>query len=347
VSRVKTLFISGTFHRLCSMNKRLIVLLALVACLPLLSCSVVHGERTVFVEPEPHLFKSTNYPPVTAEEKAMWTWWDKMQKADPDFEWKRRIEFYGKVLDQFGQPVAGADVKLSWTTVIGPIPDPVKTISTDTNGNFAVTGIRGKGIGIFVSKVGYDSTPDWAQSFEYADFFHDNFHVPDSNNPVLFHLYKIQEADPMYLFRAHDELDPSGKSLTLDMAQGKTGVNGDFALSIQVGNNHGEKGPDYTVSVAALGDAGLVATAERDVHQAPADGYQKTIAIQQKSSDTNYSTHLSFHFYARTRDGKYGVVYFDISVPRKGGEIDCDTVVRCNPSGSRNVEFDYRKWINR
>ena len=329
------------------MTKRLNALLVVVACLPLLSCSVVHGVRTVFVGPEPHLFKSTNYPPVTAEEKAMWNWWDKMDKADPDFQWKRPIEFYGKVLDQFGQPVVGAEVVMTWTTVVGPTPDPKKSIFADVDGRFAVTGIQGKRLWISATKVGYDYTTDSVESFEYAEFFSDKFYVPDSNNPVLFHLYKILDAEPIYLFRAHDELDPGGKPLTLDVAQGKTGVNGDFTLSIQLGSKRSENGPDYTVLVEAVGDAGLVPNLEQHPHRAPADGYQKTFAIQQKSGDANYSSHLSFHFYARTRDGKYGVIYFDISVPRKGVEIDCDTVVRYNPSGSRNVEFDYRKWINR
>ena len=56
------------------------------------------------------LFKSTNYPPQTAEEKAQWEWWDAMEKTDPDFQWKMPIEFYGKVVDQFGQPVVNAEV---------------------------------------------------------------------------------------------------------------------------------------------------------------------------------------------------------------------------------------------
>ncbi|MEJ0089789.1 MAG: hypothetical protein WDM80_08610 [Limisphaerales bacterium] len=59
-----------------------------------------------------YLFKSTNYPPQTAGEKAMWEWWDAMDKADPQFQWKMPIEFYGKVVDQFGEPVPEAMAEL-------------------------------------------------------------------------------------------------------------------------------------------------------------------------------------------------------------------------------------------
>jgi hypothetical protein len=292
------------------------------------------------------LFKSTNYPPRTAEEREQWDWWDAMEKADPDFQWKMPIAFYGKVLDQFGQPVAGAEVELNWTTVIGPIPDPKKNIFTGSDGQFAVTGIQGKGITISVSKEGYNRTPDWIQSFEYAAFFNDNFYVPDPNNPVLFHLRKILDAEPMYLFKTHNELTPGSPPLILDIASGKMRAPGDFAFLVQIGEKGNENWFDYSVSVEALNGAGFIVTTEENPNQAPDNGYQKTFAIQQMAADTNYSPNLSFHFYAKTREGRYGVVYVDMTVPRSG-PINFYTAVRYNPSGSKNLEFDYRKWINR
>ena len=80
--------------------------------------------QSVDISSRPRLFKSTNYPPQTAEEKAQWDWWRAMRKTDPSFEWKMPIEFYGKVIDQFSNGVEGASVVLAWTTAIGPIPDP-------------------------------------------------------------------------------------------------------------------------------------------------------------------------------------------------------------------------------
>ena len=107
-------------------------------------------DKTHFGLQSVRLFKATNYPPRTADEKALWDWWDAMDKLDPDFQWKMPIEFYGKVVDQFDQPVAGAEVELNWTTVVGPIPDPKRIIFTDANGRFEVTGIQGKSLWIAV-----------------------------------------------------------------------------------------------------------------------------------------------------------------------------------------------------
>ena len=151
----------------------------------------------------------------------------------------------------------------------------------------------------------------------------------------------------MYLFKTHNELTSDSPPLTLDVASGKMKMPGDFTFSVQTGEKRNEKGPDYSVSIEALNSAGLIVTTEENPNRVPDDGYQKTFAIQQSATDTNYSPNLSFHFYAKTRDGKYGVVYVDMTVPRKEGAINFYTAVRYNPSGSKNLEFDYRKWINR
>jgi hypothetical protein len=293
-----------------------------------------------------HLFKATNYPPQTAEEKAQWEWWDAMEKADESWQWKMPIEFYGKVIDQFSNGVAGAEVVLNWTTVVGPIPDPKKSIFTGPDGKFEITGIQGKGISVNILKEGYDRTHNSHGSFEYAAFYQDDFHVPDPNNPVLFHLRKILDAEPMYLFKTHNDLSPGSPPLTLDVASGKMNTPGDFAFSVQIGEKGNENWFDYSVSVKALNGAGFIVTTEENPNQAPDNGYQKTFAIQQKAADTNYSPNLSFRFYAKTREGKYGVVYVEMTVPRRG-PINFYTAVRYNPSGSKNLEFDYRKQINR
>jgi len=292
------------------------------------------------------LFKATNYPPRTAEEKAQWEWWDAMDKADPEFQWKMPIKFYGKVLDQFGQPVDGAEVELSWTTVIGPIPDPKKSIFTGSDGQFAVTDIQGKGITISVSKVGYESESDWIQSFEYASFYENNFHVPDPNNPVFFHLHKLMGAEPMYQFEMDNKMAFDGPPVVLDVASGKVAAIGDFAFSLRL-DGRSEKDPDYTLLLQAQNNAGFILTNERFPFNAPENGYQTEMAIHQRATDTNYNSRQTFHFYAKTRGGKYGVVWFEVNVPRIGDTASCNATIRYNPSGSRNLEFDQNKWINR
>jgi hypothetical protein len=69
--------------------------------------------------PAPRLFRSTNYPPRTAEEKALWDWYNDISAKDPSFEWKMSIEFYGKVVDQDGKPLEGIRVEYMWSSTNG------------------------------------------------------------------------------------------------------------------------------------------------------------------------------------------------------------------------------------
>jgi hypothetical protein len=299
------------------------------------------GSKTVL------LFKSTNYPPQTAEEKAMWEWWYAMDKADPDFQWKMPIEFYGKVVDQFGQPVAGAEVELNWTTVVGPIPDPKKSIYTSSDGRFEVTGIQGNGITISVYKDGYIRTHDWTQSFEYAAFYKNDFHVPDPNNPVIFRLQKLMGAEPMYKFLPYGDIIAGRTPLILNVEQGKVAAQGDLAFSIVLGTETNRYGSDFTVTVKGLNGAGFVFSDEEFLFKAPEIGYQSTRLINIKADDPKYSPFQKLRFYVRTGTGKYAAVEARVNLWNNWEGASFSAIVYFNPSGSRNLEFDQNKQINR
>ena len=90
--------------------------------------------------------------PTNAEEQAIWDWWFYMDKVDPDFQWRTPIEFYGKEIDQHGEPVVGARVRLEWSA-LGSVPK--RELTTGSDGNFAIAGIQGKGISVDVGAPGY------------------------------------------------------------------------------------------------------------------------------------------------------------------------------------------------
>ena len=288
------------------------------------------------VGPGLHLFRSTNYPPQTAGEIAMWKWWDAMDKADPEFQWKMPIEFYGKVVDQFGEPVSDARVNFVWTTVIGPVPDPKRTVMSGSDGRFKIKGIQGKGISVDILKDGYTYTRNSHGSFEYAAFYQDNFHVPDPNNPVIFRLQKLMGAEPMYVFQPYGNIAPDGSPLLLDIPSGKIAANGDISFSVQFGDKQVEDKIDYTLTIRAQNGAGFVVSQEEFAFNAPESGYQKEMTIRQNITDTNYNRFQNFHFYAKTRNDKYSMVAVEISVPRNPGAIKFDSTIYYNPSGSRN-----------
>lgn len=69
------------------------------------------------------------------------------------------INFYGRVIDQYGDPVAGADVKLSANDkASGGRPSEI-SVTTDADGHFSIVGIVGITLAVEISKPGYRNVP--------------------------------------------------------------------------------------------------------------------------------------------------------------------------------------------
>ncbi|RFC51514.1 MAG: hypothetical protein DVB22_001491 [Verrucomicrobia bacterium] len=62
---------------------------------------------------------------------------------------KTPVEFYGRVLDQFDQPVVGADIRCSWP-FIGPQESPVNVLSSALHGDFEIRNIKAAALRISV-----------------------------------------------------------------------------------------------------------------------------------------------------------------------------------------------------
>lgn len=305
----------------------------------------VAKQETAATPSKPRLFRSKTYPPQTSDEKAMWEWWRSMRKTDPKFEWKMPIEFYGKVVDQFDEPVAGAIIIFDWTTVIGSSPDPQKRTESGADGLFELTGVQGKRLSVNVLKERYIYTQNSIGSFEYAAFFEDNFHVPDPSKPVIFRLQKLTGAEPMYKYLLTGRVPLDGTPFMLNAATGKVGA-GDVAVSITLGKGRGAIGPDYTLNVQGNGGTVFAPSNDEFLFNAPESGYQNAFKVTQVAADPKYSLGQKLRCYMKTGTGKYAAVEVEIDLREKTNNAGFFAIIYYNPSGSRNLEFDQRKWLN-
>ncbi len=109
--------------------------------------------------------------------------------ADPEYDWKQPINFYGKAVDENQQAVEGASVDFKWTDLSADGTSENHATS-DKSGFFSMVNRKGKCLSVTVSKAGYYSSGDARKaSFEYANPAEGLF-TPDVNTPVLFHLRK-------------------------------------------------------------------------------------------------------------------------------------------------------------
>ena len=144
------------------------------------------------------------------------------RQADPVYDWKTPIAFYGKVVGDNGNAVEGATVDAIWNDLSAEGTSSLQ-IASDASGLFSIIGIRGKRINVNVSKPGYDLEKTKSRiSFEYAGFWEPTYHEPDPTNPVLFYLRRRQEAEPMIHFGPSLLAAPNdGRPAFLRVANGK------------------------------------------------------------------------------------------------------------------------------
>ena len=108
--------------------------------------------------------------------------------ADPQYDWKQPINFYGKVVDDNSAPLSGATIDFKWNDLSMEGTSASQTVS-DAEGYFSLLDRTGKRLYVQVHKDGYYTSRQSGIAFEYANPA-DGLFTPDSNNPVVFHLRK-------------------------------------------------------------------------------------------------------------------------------------------------------------
>jgi hypothetical protein len=139
-------------------------------------------------------------------------------------------DFYGKVVDQYGQPVVDADVTAHISLTMGD--GGTHTTQTDANGLFQLTGIRGQSLSITPSKAGFqiDSAHLGLKGLNGIE--------SAPNKRETYTMWKLNGAQPMI----HGEITsrkiiPDGSPFTIDFVKGQiaeeTNDAGDIIVKIQ------------------------------------------------------------------------------------------------------------------
>lgn len=261
-----------------------------------------------------------------------------MKMADPDnYGFKVPVEFYGKVLDQHDNPVAGAKIQISLNTIFEILN---RDLFTGADGTFSLSGVSGKFLSVNVFGLdGYTGVQATKfGDYNYAEPGEHNFHVPNPNKPVVFRLWKYDEPEPLHRWILTSEVKPDGAPKWFDLDRGTVGG---ASLGICIvdelpGNNDEER---HAIKVMAGDGCALVATNDNAMFIAPAKIDQNEISTVHKAKNGYYNSGPGiFRFYFRTAQGKYAAVNAEVSAGSDGAKLE----IYQNPSGSRNLEYDPR-----
>ena len=279
-------------------------------------------------------------PSVTA---ADWQYYQN-NKADPLYDWKQPINFYGMVLDENDQPVTGASADFKWTDLS---PDGTSEYHTtsDSLGFFSMLNQKGKRLSVSVSKSGYYSAADARlASFEYANPA-DGLFTPDPNSPVPFHLRKKGEAAQLIhglkLFGSRVD----GTLSYVDLTAAKNGLTPPGDLTVKCNRSgrmeNGKFDWVFTVSVPA---GGLIESTDEFMFLAPEEGYQSSFEVGHKATDSDWVGQEKRKFYLKSR-GHYARVELTM-IPNYNENAAYDLEWFLNTNGSRNLESNPAQLIN-
>jgi hypothetical protein len=254
-----------------------------------------------------------------------------------------RIDFYGKIVDQNSNGVAGVRIRVR----IPFFPEPVKymidkkdttmlDLTSDASGLFVTTGQTGSLLDIkAMEKEGYEISGRTHTIFYYGRHYGDGHH-PDSTKPVVFQMWK--KGVPEALIQNLVQFKPLEKSnYSIDLISGKvsnhTNQNADLWINV---SSDGKGARGNSTLCLTVPSGGLIETSNTYLYLAPENGYQTTI-------EWKFHSHVTKKVYLTSRNGK---IYCAMEIEAANdGEWWVVLENRVNPKGSRNLEDDPKKRI--
>jgi hypothetical protein len=246
---------------------------------------------------------------------------------------RKSLDMYGKVVDQYGQPVVGAKVEggiLLNVSLVSSGSERHYTV-TDTQGCFSFIGIHGVGLGIYPQKEGY------MYNFRLPSQRPDNYQ-PDPNNPIVFNMWKIKGAEPLENRSINSEIPCDGTPAVFDTTTGNESSSGDLRVALlrsplQV--RRSGQGFDWSAKIEML-HGGLIEEDAPYPYWAPESGYEPFFQINMSSNNVSWFSKLTRDFYIKNGRGQYGRMLVTVYSALTPARIKCDFII--NPSGSQNLE---------
>ena len=256
-----------------------------------------------------------------------------MQLSIRSENWKS-LDIYGKVLDQYGNPVSNATVRGAIGLNISMVESGGKFIytQTDVKGCFHFLHIHGAGIGIWPQKSGYyyNLKIPWQRPSNYE---------PDPASPIVFRMWKIRGAEPLVNSGIDSKLTKDETAQGFDIESGNKSDDGDFKISFHRAPDENKPGLvhpfDWRFKIE-IPNGGLMPENDPYPFWAPDAGYQPSFELAVSSNSPSWQSQYSQSFYIKTASGKYGVLQFDISSAYRPPHFHANFIL--NPSGSQNLE---------
>jgi hypothetical protein len=244
------------------------------------------------------------------------------------------IKFYGRVVDEAGRAIEGADIDYSLTDS-SPEGRTMYHMVSGSDGNFTIKDAKGKNLIVRVSKNGYYQFIDSRRGFQYAGVG-GNF-SPDPNHPEIFRLHKMGERVPLVKATRSVDLPADGEPISLNLytLQPKKLGGGEYVqFQAQRVSENGRARFQFILRVPG---GGIQESKHEMEFMAPESGYQEELLVEAPSPEFRKKT-----FFLKFGSGNFAKI--SLSLVPHNRNIGVESFL--NPDGSRNLENDPNRWIS-
>jgi hypothetical protein len=248
---------------------------------------------------------------------------------------KQPQNFYGKVLDQYGQPIVGVEVTGS-IEILNALGNEVQSqtykTQSDSGGLFEFTGKTGTPINVTIKKEGY-LMGERGEGYQGPPA-----EKTTPNDRATLTMWKLRGPEPLVGSSIDAKIPHDGSPVTFDMTTGKESPNGNFRVILSqfpLEVRTGREKFDWTVKVEILG-GGILPENDPYPYWTPADGYQSAFEFNVSSNAIKWLPDLKKSFYIKNAQGQYGIMQFSVYPGRSPTGVEVNFTI--NPSGSQNLE---------
>jgi len=265
-------------------------------------------------------------------------------RSDSNSMFKIKIRFYGKVIDETENPVAGANVGFTWNKLKsdGGFETGRAQTTSDGGGLFSLQAdAESNGLDVNVSKPGYFAVRGDDATFEEAQPYAKNFLIPDQNNPVIFRLRKKANGVPLITSRhgmANDfsvAIPANVTPIKVNLLERKIG-DGSLELSqVKPDPTAWKQASEWSFQMA-IPDGGFVEYQDQEFpFEAPETGYQSVVAFDFKKDQPDWAEGVSRDYYIKFGNPPvYGRLHVETQIDLDGARL----TYAVNPDGTRNLE---------
>jgi protocatechuate 3,4-dioxygenase beta subunit len=258
--------------------------------------------------------------------------------------WRTPIIFFGRVIDESNQPVAGVLVSYGANTANEQLTEEMHnegSTTSDERGVFKISGVRGRSFVMELSHPAYYVSRSNPPGFDYAGELVSGRAVPDTEDKAMV-FYMHHKGNPTALIERRGGLHKPADGTTLDFplrGKARTEVIGQLQVQGWKGLPDPRSGHfDWKVRIT-VPDGGVLESTNEFAFVAPESGYRQTLEINVSKDDLNW------------RVATNSTLFFKLPNYFVRGEVSVDLFhdlyfsmhYLVNPNGSANLENDPTK----